>query len=281
MSQTHLPSQIIISDNSSDLGGLVISKDFFRSSIFDSAIQLLLLDAREHLGISKNSNFGLSFANQNFCHVLHSDDQLQGTDFYKKSLSYFELDENLTWGIARREFDGYVREPIWTSDSIVGFNRLGGPSTLIAKRDAYPKYNPDLKFFLDVEIYSRLFVTYGPPAKLNKSVVSINTSGPRVSNTISSGEKERELLELIWKSPFLDSCLTCIILRNLDLPLASITFINAVELDRKIPLHIKSLRLFFQYLVSIENNKNDRVYRILQQVLSKGFMLFLGKLKKS
>jgi glycosyltransferase involved in cell wall biosynthesis len=269
------PNQIIITDNSSDLAGLMHCRKYYREKKFK--FELLLIDGREHLGISKNTNFGLKFATQDIYHVMHSDDYLSSVDFYREALIAFDSNPHIVWGFSYREIKGRNLEPVWTSDCIFGFNRLGGPSTLVARNYAYPNYQEALKYFLDVEAYSRIFALYGPPLILANCLVAINTDGPRESNTLSTTIKIRELAKILSKFKLSKKDHNRTILQNIDLPNAVQIYLQAMRLqNEKIPL----LCLLFEKSISTLKRSSisdrNRTLRKMQYLLSRYINYFVG-----
>jgi len=194
ISQSYLPGEIIISDNSQDLAGIAIAKVILKDL---QGVHIKYLDSREHLGISKNSNYGKSFAQGDVIHILHQDDALLGNDLYLNVALAFLQNQNFDWLVCGRFIDGVQIKPWVDENFLLGFNSIGGPSCIFVKKNCYIDYREDLNFYLDVFLYDQIIESYGLPFLMQNGFIEINLMYGRVSNVLGDEGKLEDLRILI------------------------------------------------------------------------------------
>lgn len=197
LAQTFKPSELIISDNSPNLEAFDVVR---KMNIQKSKIVVKLLDARSQLGISRNSNFGIGNATQEVLHIIHQDDFLVGEETYSKAIEVFQKNEDEKWLVVSRIQNKNIIHP--TDDSLLffGYNTLGGPSCILARKIPELYFREDLQFFLDVDLYDRIYSEYGYPYLLHDNYINLNQIGPRVSNILPIRAKVKELIYLVADS---------------------------------------------------------------------------------
>jgi hypothetical protein len=186
---------VIISDNSPNLIGLQLAKQFFIEN--PSGIEIVFVDNRMNVGISQNSNVGVRKANSDLVHVLHQDDFLYSMDAYQIISSMFQKNLDCRWLFIGRKMHEHFISPVWDFDLQYGINSLGGPSCMVARSDFYALYREEYKFLTDVVLYLNMYEKLGIPTLLNEVYVEIDTTGDRVSNLLSEDSKTLELIDLL------------------------------------------------------------------------------------
>jgi glycosyltransferase involved in cell wall biosynthesis len=249
LSQTKKPDQLIICDNSKDLEGLRLAKQIFSERFHE--INVEFFDSRKHLGISNNTNFGVKKCQGDIVHVLHQDDSLGHASNYGEVIKFFEINPKIVWAFMKSSVDSRIFRPRWQVEQKLGFNSLGGPSVLIAKRDDYPKYNESLKYYLDTEAYSEMFLLHGEPGVIDRAVIAINVKGNRESNLLSPSFKQAELAKILLcdDKPLLNREKS--IMRNLGGTESVINLVAAMKLNsEKVSWKITCINAFLLILGS-------------------------------
>jgi hypothetical protein len=149
------------------------------------------------MGISENSNFGKKHAKGDVVHVLHQDDSVLNQDTYLSVAMTFMKEDSFDWLVCGRKIGNEFLQPWIDPNFLLGYNSLGGPSCLFARREKYCDYRSDLKFFLDVFLYHQLFDTAGNTYLLKNEYIETNMEFNRVSNTIADDAVVQDLLILV------------------------------------------------------------------------------------
>lgn len=86
--------------------------------------------------------------------------------------------------------------PEWTDNIYIGNNRLGSVSTLSMRRESALQFEEPLQWLVDCDLYYRMYLKYGYP-HINKDFGLVITERPdRLTNTISSIDKQNEITYL-------------------------------------------------------------------------------------
>lgn len=94
---------------------------------------------------------------------------------------------------------GNPHQPQWTDDIYTGNNRLGSVSTLSFRRDKALLFEEPLQWVVDCDLYYRLFLKYGYPHINTHEDIVINTKFGRLTDTITSIDKQNEVSYLLGK----------------------------------------------------------------------------------
>ncbi len=94
---------------------------------------------------------------------------------------------------------GNPHQPEWTDDIYTGNNRLGSVSTLSMLREKALLFEEPLSWVVDCDLYYRLFLKYGYPQLNTDYGVVVNTKHGRLTDTITSIDKQQEHEYLIRK----------------------------------------------------------------------------------
>lgn len=114
----------------------------------------------------------------------------------------FDLDVDWQITACLHNVDGRIcvpHTPEWTADIYTGNNRLGSISTLSFKRDKALLFEEPLTWLVDVDLYYRLYLKYGPPNLLLTPNVVIQERADRLTNTLSEELKANEVEYLLRK----------------------------------------------------------------------------------
>jgi glycosyltransferase involved in cell wall biosynthesis len=195
-SQTLKPDHIIISDDSKLFN-------------FEERINILMRELNLNYsyirntgsnGMGTNSNFALGFAKTEYVHILHADDLLLENRAYELMLQTL-MESDKTWLFCSGMVEENFRKAEFSWLLVMGINTLGGPSGMFATREAYIKYNPKLRMFVDIDQYLRLEQTYGVPKTIDFALIKYGVGDWQVQKKISRLNFYKELRDLIELHP--------------------------------------------------------------------------------
>lgn len=152
---------------------------------------------------ARNHNAAIQKAKGDYVQMLQMDDYFAHHKALEKIVQTLEKSET-GWMITacRHDTGGTLHSPHipqWTDDIYTGNNRLGSVSTLSFRRDHTLLFEEPLTWVVDCDLYYRLFIKYGLPT-INPDYGLVITERPdRLSNTISSLDKQKEVEYLISK----------------------------------------------------------------------------------
>ncbi|WP_425045328.1 glycosyltransferase family 2 protein [Primorskyibacter sp. S87] len=147
---------------------------------------------------SANCNNAIRHARGDIVKVLFQDDLLSGDDALEKIAAGF-ADPHVSWalcgsGVTR---DGTTVErpmiPRMHPQIHFGKNTVSSPSVLAARRDKVLEFDEDLIWLMDVEIYRRYELQYGPPAILPDTLILNRLHAGQVSAGVTPDLRRREL----------------------------------------------------------------------------------------
>jgi glycosyltransferase involved in cell wall biosynthesis len=192
LQQTTPPSEIIISDNSTDNNlvkkiKLVISNNSKEVKYFPNHIEI---------GAAKNTNYAVDKANGSLIHILHQDDFIINKKLYENVSEIFSINVNI-WLIAQGKVGHRVLNSKFDLTTKFGFNELGGPSSLFVAKENYVYANPNYSMLFDVINYHEYFLKMGEPYILRGINIQFSVHESQLSNNISSKEVLTELYNFI------------------------------------------------------------------------------------
>jgi len=151
---------------------------------------------------AENHNAAIKKSNGEFIQMMQMDDYFAHPDALTNIVK--GLENGATWQITACLHDingiiGNPHTPQWTDDIYTGNNRLGSVSTLSFRKDHQLLFQEPLTWVVDCDLYYRFYKKYGYP-HINPDYGLVITERPdRLSNTISSVDKQKEMEYLISK----------------------------------------------------------------------------------
>jgi glycosyltransferase involved in cell wall biosynthesis len=196
--QTYKNIQVVVSDHS-------INNDI--KEICDKWSDKLLikyLKNKNNIGSSSsNINFAINNSDGDIIKILFQDDFLHNEYSIELIVNFF--DENDKWLITSclHTNDGInmfnEHHPKWNDKIHLGINTISSPSVLSIKNDVKERFDDDLIWLMDCDMYKKLYDSYGPP-KILPSVNVVNRLwGNRLSDTIPQSIKDNELIKMKLK----------------------------------------------------------------------------------
>lgn len=158
--------EVIVSDHSkSDLLKTICNKFPFVNHIFN----------KENIG-SSSANINNAIKNSKFELIkpMFQDDFFTSRDALLKIQEMYDMGKN--WGATR--FIHYNNErfyneqiPHYNKNIINGINTIGSPSVIYFKKDNNLLFDENLIWFMDCELYHRLYIKYGEPSIIDDSIL--------------------------------------------------------------------------------------------------------------
>lgn len=151
---------------------------------------------------AENHNAAILEAKGEYVQMLQMDDYFRHPDALKIIVD--GLDKGAKWQITAcvHDYDGVIgnpHQPEWTNDILTGNNRLGSVSTLSFRRKNAEFFQKPLQWVVDCDVYYRYHREYGEPV-INKDYgLVIDTRHDRLTHTISSIDKQKEIELLAQK----------------------------------------------------------------------------------
>lgn len=193
-SQTLRPQEIVLSDDSpTPINSLKILATF-------PEMNIRVLRNSFTKGIASNSNFGVSYLNTEWVHVLHQDDWLFAATSYREIAKQAEeLDQTYRWFLVSGiHEDGSKILPEWKKSNLFGFNSIGGPSCLFIRNEDYIPYDERFRMLVDVKNYSDYFSAFGEPGIIEIPSICYGNPPSRVSRNMTLDQTLGEM-NLIFK----------------------------------------------------------------------------------
>ena len=193
-SQTLFPSEIIITDDSERFFDEELKE--LISNYHELKVTLSRNDGKH--GISQNSNNGMRLAKSKFVQVLHQDDWLVDTNFYRDLEQSLNISANTYFLLPWKRLNFYS-VPQFDLTALFGNNRVGGPSGVIFPNDSSLSFDEELSMLCDVDFVYRLLIKFGSPRIFHRYVIEYGVSEGQAQNQISSSEFLNEIRRLFTK----------------------------------------------------------------------------------
>lgn len=144
-----------------------------------------------------NTNAALSKAKGELLKILYVDDYFAHPQALQTIVDNFkDTDQWLATGCVHKsdtdEIPHSPHYPEYTQDIHTGNNRLGSPSVITLRNQGHLKFDENLSFLLDCDLYKRYYAKFGPPKLTNDLNVVIGLHAAQVSNTMPSTQKLEE-----------------------------------------------------------------------------------------
>ncbi len=201
--------QVVISDHSQD--------EEIRHHLESNSFLTYELPSRLNLSYRKyTENYGCAAANMNnaidcvpegaLVKMLFQDDLLKTSDAITLMVARLQETEAHWLGVGCDHIDDNDRDlryrhlPRWVSDSSMayGHNLIGSPSVVMF-RNCDLRMDTQLRYLNDCEFYYRMGQQYGPPALLNKIVITIRMRAEGLSSTLDVDTIKSQELSYLQK----------------------------------------------------------------------------------
>ena len=177
LTQTFNDYEIIISDDSDD--------DMLKIWLHKYPVKHFKNTGRK--GMANNTNHGISHATGEYIKILFQDDYF----YNEESLS--DIDKSFigkqSWLVTGcTHTDGRPHTPFYSESE----NTIGSPSVLTFKKEVEERFDPEFHWVLDLDLYKRLFRTYGKPKIMDKINVVIGIGLHQTTHKLSDERKAIE-----------------------------------------------------------------------------------------
>ena len=142
------------------------------------------------------SNRAIESARGELVKIIYMDDYLAHPDSLKKIVEHFPKEAHwMATGCLHQIGDktpGTGHLPEWNDSIQTGNNTIGSPSVITLRRAGALFFDEKLSWLLDVDLYRRLYDTYGAPVLLNDMNVVIGLHEGQTSNLMPQAAKLSE-----------------------------------------------------------------------------------------
>lgn len=150
---------------------------------------------------SANVNVAMDNCSGDLIKIIFQDDFLYGENSVELNVKNFNLENKWLVTSCLHTTDGITfynkHIPRWNNQIHRGINTISSPSVLTIRNDVPLRFNEDLIWLMDVDIYKRLYDNYGLPMILEDIVVVNRLWGSQLSNTIPQAIKDKEVKYMI------------------------------------------------------------------------------------
>lgn len=144
---------------------------------------------------SLNTNFAVSHARTDLIHILHQDDWIISSDYYREIYDALILG-NHDWSLAKGLTDKKLNIPTFNPALVFGFNTIGGPSALCIKREMWIPLNHNFRLLPDVVQFSQLYFQLGEPYITENVCIEYGTGLNKLTNRITNDEIKIDISNL-------------------------------------------------------------------------------------
>jgi len=168
MLQSYSNIEIVISDHSSDYKIKDLCEQYNNVKY-----PIKYIHNPEHKGnSSQNTNNAIKYCNGEYIKILFMDDYLYNENAISKIVSQFQSNPDKKWLVhsyihTKNYKDFYNLHHPKISNNIIFSNRIGCPSCLTIHSSVTERFDDDLKWFMDSELYSRIRDKYSDPIILH------------------------------------------------------------------------------------------------------------------
>jgi glycosyltransferase involved in cell wall biosynthesis len=190
--QTYKNIQVVISDHSLNDNIQKLCEKWSRP------LNLKYLKNNINIGSSSsNVNNAINNSDGEIIKILFQDDFL----YEEKSIEVIvdNFDVNDMWLVTScyhttNGIDMFNKHnPVWNDNIHLGINTISSPSVLALNKNVSVRFDEELIWLMDCDIYKKLYINYGLPKIIHHTNVVNRLWGNRLSDTISNGIKESEL----------------------------------------------------------------------------------------
>ncbi len=173
--------EILISDNSKNDEIYELVKDLKVRYLYNPVI-----------GMAVNTNNAIIKAKGEIIKILYQDDYLEDENYLQVVSDNFKVNDK--WLVTASHNNPEPHFNDWNK------NTLGSPSALTIRNQELLLFNKDLKFYLDLDYYQRMFKKFGNPKILKQVKVGIGIGSHQVTNNLTLEELEDDYLTFIKQS---------------------------------------------------------------------------------
>jgi hypothetical protein len=155
--------------------------------------------------MSPNTNNAIRHATGKILKILFQDDYLYGKTALEEIVKNFDLEKDhwlVTACTHTKNGWWYFRNfyPQYNSKIHMGRNTISSPSVMAIKNDKPQFFDEELKWFMDVEYYKRMYDAYGEP-KIVNTICTVNRVGKHqtTNNDATSELRKREFDYVVKK----------------------------------------------------------------------------------
>lgn len=192
LEQTIKPSQVVVTDNSTDRDSIFNIKEICNKK----DLNIEYISNSEFLGAAKNTNFAASHASAEIIHILYQDDFIIEKNLYREVSTLFNTEIDI-WLMAQGRVEQRDLVSSFDAATKFGFNELGGPSALFVASKNFIPFNPEYRMIFDVINYHEYFLKMGEPHILRGANIQFGIHEYQLSNKVKSKEVFFELLRFI------------------------------------------------------------------------------------
>jgi hypothetical protein len=164
---------------------------------------------RERLGSPENWNKAIALAEGRLIKMLHHDDWFTSTQSLQRYVSLLESQPKAVFAfsgaIARDPEGGFLFQHTPSVEQIAALRRdprclffenfVGGPSATLFRRETGLRFDPVLKWLVDVEAYIRILTTRGTFVFTSEALVNTMGTGPRQVTSLVQTDPGLQFLE--------------------------------------------------------------------------------------
>lgn len=133
-----------------------------------------------------NTNSAINKANGDIIKIMYQDDYFTHKDALQGIVEAFK-------GMWLVNGCSNNLNPVYMGDIHLGNNKLGGPSCLTISKEVKERFDENLVWLFDCDLYKRLYAKYGEPVILNGDYVTVGEGEHQATNNIISEEKDNEV----------------------------------------------------------------------------------------
>lgn len=141
--------------------------------------------------MAENTNSAIDQSKGDIIKVLYQDDYLAHKNALRDIVDRFDTwtgGDNM-WLITGCDTNPH---PAWTDDIETGNNKLGSPSCLSFRKEMDLRFDEQMSWLLDCDLYKRMYQTYGSPMILDSVNVMIGVGDHQMTNILTQEEKLKE-----------------------------------------------------------------------------------------
>lgn len=136
---------------------------------------------------SSNLNNSIKYANGDIIKILFQDDFLSSKTSITSQL-FSLINNNQKWNVsacAHLDYDLNLVDPHYPyyQQNILFHNTISSPSVLMLYTKCYEKFDDNLLWYMDTDVYHRLGIKYGPPSICENITVINRRHKHQVTNT--------------------------------------------------------------------------------------------------
>jgi len=196
--QTYKNIQVVISDHSSnnDLEKVI--------NFWSDKLNIKYIKNIKNIGSSSsNTNLAIDNCDGELIKILFQDDFLYDENSIKSIIDNFNNNDKWLVTSCLHTNDGVNmynnHQPRWNDNIHLGVNTISSPSVLTIHKSVKERFDDNLIWLMDCDMYKKLHIKYGLPKILTTINVVNRLWGNRLSDTISQSIKDNELIKMKLK----------------------------------------------------------------------------------